>query len=364
VLLYGQWRVGAAAGVRIEGGNPNLSAPERFYLQAQLSLNAEALQAPAGSALAPVNFTISPGETAVSIANNLNTAGMLENPDLFLSYAHFYGLDSQLEAGDFTLSPEWTIPELAQTLTKAIARDVELRFIEGWRLEEMANSLAVYQPAQIDADEFLAIAKRERPFDLSPYPFLGGLPEGASLEGFLFPDTYRLPLDADAALLVDKMLSNFGEKVTPTMRQAYGVQGLSLLEAVALASIVQREAVLAEERPLIAGVFLNRLAQGMSLSADPTVQYAVGYDPASDSWWKVPLFLDDLQFDSPYNTYIYSGLPPGPIAAPSLGALEAVANPTSSDFLFFVADCHADIVGTHSFSVTFDEHLAKAQRCQ
>ena len=364
VLLYGQWRGIAYGGVRIEGGNPNLSAPERLYLQAQISLNAEALQAPAGSALAPVNFTISPGETAVSIANNLNAAGMLENPELFLTYAHFYGLDSQLEAGDFTLSPEWSIPELAQTLTKAIARDVELRFIEGWRLEEMANSLAVFQPAQIDADEFLAIVKRERPFDLSPYPFLAGLPDGASLEGFLFPDTYRLPLDADAALLVDKMLTNFGEQVTPTMRQGFGAQGLSVLEAVTLASIVQREAVLAAERPLIAGVFLNRVAQGMALSADPTVQYAAGYDAATSSWWKVPLYVSDLQFDSPYNTYVYSGLPPGPIAAPSLGALQAVANPTATEFLFFVADCHADAAGTHSFSVTFDEHLAKAQRCQ
>lgn len=364
VLLYGQWRGVATGGVRIEGGNANLSAPERLYLQSVLALNAEALQAPAGSATVPVNFTISPGETAVTIANNLNAAGILENPDLFLNYAHFYGLDSQLEAGEFTLSPDWTIPELAMTLTKAIAREVELRFIEGWRLEEMAHSLAVYEPAQIDADEFLAIVKRERPFDLSPYPFLASLPAEQSLEGFLFPDTYTVPLDADAAYLVDQMLTNFGEKVTPAMRQGFGAQGLSVLEAVTLASIVQREAVLAEERPLIAGVFYNRLAQGMSLSADPTVQYAAGYDAASESWWKVPLYVSDLEFDSPYNTYVYTGLPPGPIAAPSLSALQAVANPTATDFIFFVADCESDIVGDHKFSVTFDEHLLKAQRCQ
>ncbi|MCZ7669453.1 MAG: endolytic transglycosylase MltG [Chloroflexi bacterium] len=116
--------------------------------------------------------------------------------------------------------------------------------------------------------------------------------------------------------------------------------------------------------PLIAGVFLNRLAQGMSLSADPTVQYAAGYDAATDSWWKVPLYVSDLEFDSPYNTYLYPGLPPGPIAAPSLSALQAVANPAVTDFLFFVADCLSDVVGDHSFSVTFDEHLLKAQRCR
>ena len=363
-LLYVTWRGVPSVGVQVEGSNPNLNGVERLYLQMQLTANAEALAAPAGSALAPVNFTINPGETAVTIANNLNAAGMLDNPDLFVNYARFHGLDSQLEAGEFTLSPEWTIPELAETLTKAIAREAELRFIEGWRLEEMANSLATYKPAQIDADEFLAIVKRERPFDLSSYSFLANLPENTSLEGFLFPDTYTVPLDADAAYLVDKMLTNFGEKVTPGMRQGFGTQGLSISEAVTLASIVQREAVLAEERPLIAGVFLNRLTAGMTLSADPTVQYAIGYDPESESWWKVPLYLSDLEFDSPYNTYMYAGLPPGPIASPSLGALEAVSNPQISDFLFFVADCEADIAGTHHFSVTFDEHLAKAQRCQ
>ncbi len=364
VLLYVSWRGVSAGGVRIEGGNPNLSTAQSLYLQAILSVNAEALEAPAGSALAPVNFTIQPGETAVTIADNLNAAGMLDNPELFLNYATFYGLDSQLEAGEFTLSPEWTIPELALTLTEAIARDVELRFIEGWRLEEMAHALSVIQPAQINPDEFLAIVKRERPFDLTPYTFLVGLPKNASLEGFLFPDTYRVPQDADAAYLVDKMLTRFDEQVTPAMRQGFGAQGLSMSESVTLASIVQREAVLAEERPLIAGVFLNRLAAGMTLSADPTVQYAVGYDPESESWWKVPLYVSDLEYDSPYNTYVYTGLPPGPIAAPSLGALQAVANPTPTDFLFFVADCDADTGGAHHFSVTFDEHLAKVQNCQ
>ncbi|PID86006.1 MAG: aminodeoxychorismate lyase [Chloroflexi bacterium] len=363
-MLYVSWRGVSAGGVRIEGGNPDLNPGQRVYLQVVLSLNAEALDAPAGSALAPVNFTIQPGETAVTIANNLHDVGLLDNPELFLDYAHYYGLDSQLEAGEFTLSPEWTIPKLALTLTKAIAQDVELRFIEGWRLEEMAHALSVTQPAQINPDEFLAIVTRERPFDLTPYTFLVGLPADASLEGFLFPDTYRLPLDADAAYLVDKMLTRFGEQVTPTLRQGFGTQGLSLLEAVTLASIVQREAVLAEERPLIAGVFLNRLAADMTLSADPTVQYAVGYDSGSDSWWKVPLYVSDLEYDSPYNTYVYTGLPPGPIAAPSLSALQAVANPAPSDFLFFVADCTADTAGAHYFSVTFDEHLAKVQSCQ
>ncbi|MBK8988607.1 MAG: endolytic transglycosylase MltG [Chloroflexi bacterium] len=363
-VLYGQWRGVASGGVRLEGGNPNLSLSERLYLQTYLSLNAEGLQASAGSAVNPVNFTIASGETAAAIANNLAAANLLTDPTLFINYARFYGLDSRLAAGEFTLPPQLTVPELAVALTEAMGRDIELRFIEGLRAEEMANYLAVTRPAQIDPDEFLAIVRRERPFDLSRYPFLAGLPAAVSLEGFLFPDTYRVPLDADAAYLINLMLSTFGERVTPAMRQAYGAQGLSMLQAVTLASIVQREAVLAEERPLIAGVFLNRLAINMTLSADPTVQYALGYQPTSQTWWKVPLFFSDLEVDSPYNTYLYPGLPPGPIANPSLGSLQAVANPTPSGFYFFVVDCQSDTFGKHVFSITFEEHLAHAQKCQ
>jgi len=363
-LLYGQWRGVTSGGVRLEGGSPDLSLTERLYLQSYLALNADALQEPAGSAANPVSFTISPGETAVSVAENLVAADLLADPTLFVNYARFYGLDSQLAAGEFTMPPRLTIPELAVALTQAIGRDIELRFIEGLRAEEMANYLEVVRPAQIEPNEFLAIVRRERPFDLSPYAFLSGLPDDATLEGFLFPDTYRVPVDADAAFLVDLMLRTFDERVTPVMRQSYGVQGLSLLEAVTLASIVQREAVLAEERPFIAGVFLNRLAANMTLSADPTVQYALGYQTDIESWWKVPLLLGDLEVDSPYNTYIYSGLPPGPIANPSLGSLAAVANPQASEFYFFVADCQSDTAGKHVFSATFEEHLANAQKCQ
>jgi UPF0755 protein len=173
-----------------------------------------------------------------------------------------------------------------------------------------------------------------------------------------------LPPDADAAYLVNAMLQNFDRQVTPAMRQAYGAQGLSLREAVIVASIVQREAVAEEERPLIASVFLNRIGEGMHLQADPTVQYAVGFQPGNNSWWKSPLSLDDLRLDSPYNTYLYDGLPPGPIANPGRGALEAVAFPAETPFFFFVADCDAEGNDRHLFSITYDEHLANVARCR
>jgi UPF0755 protein len=148
------------------------------------------------------------------------------------------------------------------------------------------------------------------------------------------------------------------------MRQGFGVQELSLHEAVTLASIVEREAVLEEERPIIARVFINRLVQGMRLQADPTTQYALGYQASNNSWWKSGLTLADLQYQSPYNTYFVEGLPPGPIANPGLSSLQAVAEPATANYIFFVADCAPEQNGRHLFSETFAEHEAYVAQCQ
>lgn len=358
-ILYFQWRGGA-----VLSGDGRLGEPRDIYLQAYLTANAAALEEPAGNGFTPAPFAISPGESADAIAANLAQAGLLNDAELFLNYVRYHGLDAQLEAGEFIVDPQQTIPELAAALTKAVVQEVDLRFVEGWRLEQMADYLADNRVANIDADHFLAIAKRQAAFDLTPYTFSAELPVTASLEGYLFPDTYRVPQEADALYLVDLMLQTFERRVTPAMRQGFQARGLTLHEAVSLAAIVEREAVVAEERPVIAGVFLNRLAQGMKLEADPTVQYPLGYQPENNSWWKSPLYLGDLQLDSPYNTYVYQGLPPGPIANPSLSSLEAVAFPTETTFIFFVADCAAELPGSHAFSVTYEEHLANVERCR
>lgn len=362
-IIYGQLRRNVSVSRIVQfGGDAALSTAERLYLEAILVANVDELEQPAGSNVVPVSFAVNAGEGANQIAQNLHSAGLLDNPELFLNYIRFYGYDSQLEAGNFIIQSGTTIPELAQLLQEAVPNEVTVTFLEGWRAEEMADYLRKTQPAQINADQFLAIAKREAPYNLGRYDFLSSHPNDQSLEGFLFPDTYRLPLDADADYLVNLMLENFGTRISPAMRQAYGTQGLSLREAVTLASIVQREAVLASERPLIAGVFLNRLDQGMMLQADPTVQYAVGYDATSQSWWKTPLWVADLEMNSPYNTYVYTGLPPGPIANPGLEALEAVAFPKTTDYIFFVAHC--DGSGAHRFSVTYEEHVANVALCR
>lgn len=338
---------------------PGLNPAQRIFLASYLAERVEQLQQPAGNSTAPVVFTIAPGEPANVIVGNLVAAGLVADGELLLNYLTYYGYERELVAGQFTLSPQATIPQLVQTLTQAGTQDIALSFLPGWRLEEMAHYLTVITPAQIDGAEFLAIGRRERPFDLTPYPFLANLPPTSTLEGYLFPGQYPIPVTATAADLVAMMLARFDSEVTPALRQGFGAQGLGLHQAVTLASIVEREGVVVEERPLIASVFHNRLRAAMPLQADPTVQYALG--SATGNWWKSPLDVADLALDSPYNTYKIPALPPGPINSPSLSSLQAVAEPAQSSYLFFVAGC--DGQNQHLFGVTYEEHQANVARC-
>jgi UPF0755 protein len=261
-------------------------------------------------------------------------------------------LDVKINAGTFTLRPNMNIPQIAQALQRGMAQELQITIPEGRRLEEVAELLQAQ--LNINADEFIRLARRSS-YD---YPFLKDLPADASLEGYLFPDTYRLPQSPTALDALLKMLDTFGEKAAPLLEQA-AAQGRSPREVITLASIVEREAVLPSERPLIAGVYLNRLNIGQALQADPTTQYALGYQADQGTWWKKGLTAEDLKYADPagYNTYINPALPPGPIASPGLSSIQAVLNPAQTDFLYFVAACNGD--GSHQFSVTFEEHQAK-----
>lgn len=361
LVLYRIW---LGEGVDRSVASPNLSQTQRLYLEYYLTEHAAALEKPVGTGAEPVVFTVTPGEGAAAVAENLRSAGLLVDTELFLNYLTYYGLDGGLVAGEYRLSPQQTIPQLAEALGAGGARALELRFLPGWRGEEMANYLRVVRPAQIDAKDFLDIFQTQRGIQKETFSFLSALPNGASLEGYLFPDAYSIEPDTDSAALIQLMLENFDRQVTPAMRQAYGSLGLSLRDALILASIIEKEATVAEEKPVMAAVFLNRLRAGMPLQADPTVQYAVGYHAAADSWWKSPLEAADLTIESAYNTYHVNGLPPGPISNPGLASLEAVANPAAADFLFFVLDCTSPTPGAHIFSVTYEEHVSYVERCR
>jgi UPF0755 protein len=198
-LLVERWQSSVARSALLAESDPRLNPLERFTLQRYLLDNEARLQQATGAGETPVRVEIIAGATAVAISNLLAQNGLLDDPELFLNYLRYKGMETQLKAGVFTLDPRWTVVELAEALTTGAAQEIALSFLPGWRSEEMANYLAVTTPANIDATEFLAIVRRERPFNVSAYDFLASLPPEATLEGFLFPGAYAVPRSADAS---------------------------------------------------------------------------------------------------------------------------------------------------------------------
>lgn len=331
----------------------SLNLVQRLRLSASLLLNRDDLTQPSDTLGIEQPFEIALGESPAVVAERLEKARLIPNAAAFTDFLVFRGLDTTLQAGQYTLSPRVTPLEIANTLQDATPKEITLTILDGWRLEEIAATLPT-SGLEFDPETFLAAANG-RPDD---FPFLDQLPESNSLEGLLFPGSYRLPRQLAAGAVITTLLEAFQTQLTPDLLAGFEQQGLDIYKAVILASIVERETVIDDEMPLIASVFLNRLAAGMPLEADSTVQYALGYQEETDTWWKVPLSLDDLQIDSPNNTYLYGGLPPGPIANPGLLALQAVAFPAQTGYYYFRAAC--DDSGEHRFAETFEEHLQNA----
>ncbi len=327
-----------------------LNPVERAALSAYLTANRNALNTPAGTDATPIQFAVEPGENANTVAARLAEMGLVRDANLLKRYMRYKGLDDQIEAGNFSLSAAMTVPEVAVALTDAAPDEVSARLWEGWRIEQAADSLAAQPHLNVDREEFLRLtgAGDQRS---DSYSFLADLPASASLEGFLYPDTYRFLPGASTAEVLDRILSQFDSQVTTPMRTDAAAQGLTLYQVITLASIVEREAVHDDERPVIASVYLNRLHIGMKLDADPTTQYAIA---TPDNWWP-PLNFDPRTVDDPYNTYLYPGLPPGPIASPGLNSIRAVIYPAATGYFYFRAKC--DGSQNHNFSVTYEEHL-------
>ena len=341
--------VGIPALATQQYGDPNsaLDPLDQLEYSARLLWYGGQLTHPLDSNGSEQQFTIEPGESVPSISIRLEEVGLIRSAVAFRSYLIYTGLDTSIQAGDYTLSPALSIIDIARELQDATPEQVNFVILPGWRMEEVAASLLT-SGLDITPEEFLRIAS-------SAPPGPDFLPASISTEGFLYPDIYILSREATAEQLVQEFLRNFELHLTVDLREGFARQGLDVYQAVTLASIVQREAVVPEEQPQIASVFINRLNVGMKLDSDPTAQYALGYNSIQGTWWSNPLSAADLQVDSPYNTYIYPGLPPGPIANPSLTALRSVAFPAETPYYYFRARC--DGSGLHEFAVTFEEHL-------
>jgi UPF0755 protein len=328
-----------------------------------LRLQGTAIDATASVDAALQPFKVASGETAFSISERLQDQGLIIDANLFRLYMRYNGLDKRLAAGDFDLAPNMTMSEIAERLQRPRMQEIVVTFPEGLRAEEIADQLNVQ--GIMDGEAFLSMVRggAATARALGDYPFVPD--EATTLEGYLFPDTYRLPSRGTPADLIQRMLDNFGRRVTADVEQAAAQKGRALGQVINMASIVEREARRADERPVIASVYWNRLSGvcsketgGAYLQADPTVQYAAGVP--GEWWWKPPSVEAYAQIQSPYNTYLRPGLPPAPIANPGLSAIQAAANPTDTQYCFFVATED----GSHVFAVTLAEHQANISRYQ
>lgn len=322
---------------------------QRIITAARLFWNRDLLLEPADPNGVAREFEIELGEPVGKVAARMQAQGILRDAEAFRMYLVYSGLDKSIQAGKYSLSPAMCAVDLARALQDATPTEVSFVILPGWRLEEVAASLPT-SGLDISPEDFLAAARNPENI-----PGVASLPVEGSLEGFLFPGEYRLSRNASIEGVFAAILNRFNQQVDPELRATFERRELSLRDAVILASIVQRESMVEEERPMIASVFLNRLASGMKLDSDPTVQYAVGFDENQKSWWVNPLTLEHLEIQSPYNTYQNPGLPPGPICSPGQSSLKAVAYPAETPYHYFRALC--DGSGKHAFAVTYEEHL-------
>ena len=345
----------AAVGVYVVTDGEIVFAAQNLVLRLQLANRGPELDAAVSSDASPIRFHIAPGMGAGAIAAALNDQALIRDARLFVDYARVEGYDRRFEAGVYFLNQTQSIRQIAAILTDSSKSFISFRVPEGARIEELADLVDQNALFDFTGAEFLLLIDEgaELPTAFAAW---AGIPEGASLEGFMFPDTYQLPPDIAAAALRDTLLRSFRERVGDALREAALEQNLTLYQAVSLASIVEREAVWRDEHALIASVYRNRLAIDMALEADPTVQY--GIQGARGSWWPQITRADYRDVISPYNTYLNRGLPPGPIASPGLSAIQAAVYPEQSDYFYFRAACDGSFY--HNFAMTFDQHLQNA----
>jgi peptidoglycan lytic transglycosylase G len=282
---------------------------------------------------------IEPGSTTRAIGERLIQAGIVRNEPTFRAAVWRSGRARTLQAGEFRFDRPMTPIEVIEKIARGDVYNRRITFPEGLTIQEMARIFE--QQGFGKAAAFIEAAR-----DTTAVRDIDA--EAKDLEGYLFPETYSLPRDTTPVRLVQLMVGRFRELFTAERQQAALAAGLTPRQAVTLASLVEKETAVASERPMVAAVYLNRLKIGMAMQADPTVIYALQRAGRYDG----NLRRDDLLFDSPYNTYRYPGLPPGPIASPGLPSLEATVAPAKVDYLYFVSRND----GSHVFARTLAEH--------
>jgi UPF0755 protein len=287
------------------------------------------------------------GSGTSAIARRLADAGVIRDEISFKLALWLSGNARRLQAGEYRFDHAISARQVADKIARGDVYVRPITFPEGLTAKQMA---AVYESKDFgEAQEFLDATKNAALVSAVD-------PVAKDLEGYLFPDTYKLPRTSTADQLVGRMVGSFMKALTPDVIEQAEARGMNVRQLVTLASIVEKETGNPAERPLVAAVYANRLKIGMGLQCDPTVIYAL----ERAGRYHGNLTRDDLQFDSPYNTYRYAGLPPGPIASPGRASLEAAASPADVPYLYFVSKND----GSHAFATTLDEHNRNVQEYQ
>ena len=285
---------------------------------------------------------VTPKSHTAEIAEQLNQQEIIRSATAFRLYARYHKLDSQIKAGLYMLNPAMSTEEILNILVRGKTASKTFTIPEGYTLKQITNSLANkgFVREELFSD-LLAKGKYN-------YPFLKGLPTGEKrLEGYLFPETYNVSLDSTEKDIINVMLAGMDRQIKELkLEEKARALNLTLHQVITLASMIEREARKDEDRTLISSVIHNRLKIGMRLQIDATVEYALGGH-------REKIYYKDLEVDSPYNTYKYNGLPPGPIAAPGEESLLAAVTPAQTQYLYYLAKPD----GYHVFAKTYDEHI-------
>lgn len=289
------------------------------------------------------------GSTTKSIGALLEAQGIITNEAAFVAKVKELEAASDLKAGKYQLSQSMSVEEIVQVIASGqiYTERVKVVIPEGYEVRQIIDKLE--EAGLIDR----AVFEDELVNGEFDYPFIAGIDRSTRLEGYLFPATYQFAKDITEHQIINQMLSAFDKAFDQSYYEKAKAMNMSVEEVVTLASIIEREAMVAEERPIVSSVFHNRLVKPMRLQSCATVQYILGER-------KEVLSIKDTQIDSPYNTYRNDGLPPAPIASPGKAALEAALNPAQTDYLYFVTTNNGD--GSHYFSRTLEEHNAAIKK--
>ena len=272
-----------------------------------------------------VRFVVSPGATFHEVADTLHRTGLIDSVVVFDLYARYRHLDRNIQAGAYQLSRNLNMIQILQALQTARPNEIFVTIPEGFTTQKTAALLD--RGGVIKGSDYSALAVSGQ----FSYDFLKDLPPGTSLEGFLFPDTYLIPRNGTARQLITSQLENFDSHWNAARKALATQRKLSVVQVMTIASMIEREARFDDDRLLVASVIYNRLNAGWPLQVDATVLYAKGV-------WQSTVTTDDRKIDSPYNTYLHTGLPPGPIANPGIKAIDAALQPAQTAYFFYLSD--------------------------